>query len=181
MHQDFNGDGKKGFLEGPFFTINEDIFMNFRQKVEALLNDFLATREDLFLIDLKISAGNDIIVILDGDNSLSIQDCLDASRSIENNLNREEEDFSLQVMSAGVTDPLKIPRQYKKNIGRDLEITLEKGETIKGEIIASDDESVTLLLRYRKPKDIGKGKIDVEENCVVPFVEIKKAVIVIKF
>ena len=111
MHQDFNGDGKKGFLEGPFFTINEDIFMNFRQKVEALLNDFLATREDLFLIDLKISAGNDIIVILDGDNSLSIQDCLDASRSIENNLDREEEDFSLQVMSAGVTDPLKIPRQ----------------------------------------------------------------------
>ena len=173
MHQDFNGDGKKGFLEGPFFTINEDIFMNFRQKVEALLNDFLATREDLFLIDLKISAGNDIIVILDGDNSLSIQDCLDASRSIENNLDREEEDFSLQVMSAGVTDPLKIPRQYK--------ITLEKGETIKGEIIASDDESVTLLLRYRKPKDIGKGKIDVEENRVVPFVEIKKAVIVIKF
>lgn len=112
---------------------------------------------------------------------MSIQDCLDASRSIENNLDREEEDFSLQVMSAGVTDPLKIPRQYKKNIGRDLEITLEKGETIKGEIIASDDESVTLLLRYRKPKDIGKGKIDVEENRVVPFVEIKKAVIVIKF
>lgn len=153
----------------------------FRNKVESLLNDFLAQREDLFLIDVKISAGNDIIIILDGDNGVSIQDCLDCSRAVENNLDREEQDFSLQVMSAGLSEPLTLPRQYQKNIGREVELLLENSEKIKGEIVKVEQEEVTLLLRYRKPKDIGKGKVDVEEERVFPLSEIKKSVIVIKF
>lgn len=153
----------------------------FRNKVESLLNDFLAQREDLFLIDVKISAGNDIIIILDGDNGVSIQDCLDCSRAVENNLDREEQDFSLQVMSAGLSEPLTLPRQYQKNIGREVELLLENSEKIKGEIVKVEQEAITLLLRYRKPKDIGKGKVDVEEERVFPLSEIKKSVIVIKF
>lgn len=153
----------------------------FRNKVESLLNDFLAQREDLFLVDVKISAGNDIIIILDGDNGVSIQDCLDCSRAVENNLDREEQDFSLQVMSAGLSEPLTLPRQYQKNIGREVELLLENSEKIKGEIVKVEQEAVTLLLRYRKPKDIGKGKVDVEEGRVFPLSEIKKSVIVIKF
>ena len=155
--------------------------MMFKEKVEELLNSFLQTREDLFLIDLKISAANDIPVILDGDKGVSIQDCLDASRAVENNLDREEQDFSLQVMSAGLTEPLTLPRQYQKNIGREVEITFNEGEKLKGELVRADATSVTLLLRYRKPKDIGKGKIDVEEERSIPLSEIKKALIVIKF
>ena len=155
--------------------------MMFKEKVEELLNSFLQTREDLFLIDLKISAANDITVILDGDKGVSIQDCLDASRAVENNLDREEQDFSLQVMSAGLTEPLTQLRQYQKNIGREVEITFNEGEKLKGELVRADATSVTLLLRYRKPKDIGKGKIDVEEERSIPLSEIKKALIVIKF
>ncbi|QHN64888.1 ribosome assembly cofactor RimP [Bergeyella cardium] len=155
--------------------------MMFKEKVEELLNSFLQTREDLFLIDLKISAANDITVILDGDKGVSIQDCLDASRAVENNLDREEQDFSLQVMSAGLTEPLTQLRQYQKNIGREVEITFNEGEKLKGELLRTDATSVTLLLRYRKPKDIGKGKIDVEEERTIPLSEIKKALIVIKF
>ncbi|MGP1501960.1 MAG: ribosome assembly cofactor RimP [Bergeyella cardium] len=155
--------------------------MMFKEKVEELLNGFLQTREDLFLIDLKISAANDITVILDGDKGVSIQDCLDASRAVENNLDREEQDFSLQVMSAGLTEPLTQLRQYQKNIGREVEITFNEGEKLKGELLRTDATSVTLLLRYRKPKDIGKGKIDVEEERTIPLSEIKKALIVIKF
>lgn len=155
--------------------------MMFKEKVEELLNSFLQTREDLFLIDLKISAANDITVILDGDKGVSIQDCLDASRAVENNLDREEQDFSLQVMSAGLTEPLTQLRQYQKNIGQEVEITFNEGEKLKGELLRTDATSVTLLLRYRKPKDIGKGKIDVEEERTIPLSEIKKALIVIKF
>lgn len=155
--------------------------MMFKEKVEELLNGFLQTREDLFLIDLKISAANDITVILDGDKGVSIQDCLDASRAVENNLDREEQDFSLQVMSAGLTEPLTQLRQYQKNIGREVEITFNEGEKLKGELLRTDATSVTLLLKYRKPKDIGKGKIDVEEERTIPLSEIKKALIVIKF
>ena len=96
--------------------------MEFRHKIEELLNSFLSERDDLFLIDLKFSAADDITVILDGDNGVSVQDCLDASRAIEFNMDREEHDFSLQVMSAGLSEPLLLPRQYRKNIGRDFDI-----------------------------------------------------------
>lgn len=155
--------------------------MEFRKKIEELLNEFLETRKDLFLIDLKFSAGDDITVILDGDNGVSLQDCLDASRAIEFNMDREEHDFSLQVMSAGLSEPLSTPRQFNKNIGREIEIVLEDSSKIEGELSEVDEEKITLILRYRKPKDIGKGKVDVEEEKEIPYSEIKKALVVIKF
>ena len=155
--------------------------MEFRNKIEQLLNDFLAQREDLFLIDLKISAADDITVILDGDDGVSLQDCLDASRAIEFNMDREEHDFSLQVMSAGLSEPLSIPRQYAKNIGRDLKLLLNDSSEIEGELGKADDEKVTLILRYRKPKEVGKGKMDVVEEKEIPYSDIKKATVVIKF
>ncbi|SEM57121.1 ribosome maturation factor RimP [Chryseobacterium taichungense] len=155
--------------------------MEFRKRIEELLNDFLETRKDLFLIDLKISAGDDITVILDGDNGVSLQDCLDASRAIEFNMDREEHDFSLQVMSAGLSEPLATPRQFNKNIGREIEVLLNDSTKIEGELAKVDDEKITLILRYRKPKDIGKGKVDVEEDKEIPYAEIKKALVTIKF
>lgn len=155
--------------------------MEFRKRIEELLNEFLETRQDLFLIDLKISPGDDITVILDGDNGVSLQDCLDASRAIEFNMDREEHDFSLQVMSAGLSEPLSTPRQFGKNIGREIEVMLEDSSKIEGELSKVDEEKITLVLRYRKPKDIGKGKVDVEEEKEIPYSEIKKALVVIKF
>lgn len=155
--------------------------MDFKAKVEQLLQVFLKEREDLYLIELKISAASDITVILDGDTGVTLQDCLDASRAIENNLDREEHDFSLQVMSPGLSEPLKFPRQYKKNMGRLLNVLLDNDEKLEGEIAKVDEEKVTLVLRYRRPKLIGKGKEDVVEEREVSFAEIKKALIVIKF
>jgi len=155
--------------------------MEFRKRIEELLNDFLETRKDLFLIDLKISAGDDITVILDGDNGVSLQDCLDASRAIEFNMDREEHDFSLQVMSAGLSEPLTTQRQFAKNIGREIEVLLNDSSKIEGELAKADEEKITLILRYRKPKDIGKGKVDVEEEKEIPYSEIKKALVTIKF
>ena len=155
--------------------------MEFRKNIETLLNDFLQTREDLFLIDLKFSAGDDITVILDGDNGVSVQDCLDASRAIEFNMDREEHDFSLQVMSAGLSEPLSIPRQFHKNIGREIEVLLTNSSEIEGELAQVDEEKITLVLRYRKPKEVGKGKVDVEEEKEIPYSDIKKALVVLKF
>ncbi|MFC5874660.1 ribosome maturation factor RimP [Chryseobacterium arachidis] len=155
--------------------------MEFRKRIEELLNEFLETRKDLFLIDLKFSAGDDITVILDGDNGVSLQDCLDASRAIEFNMDREEHDFSLQVMSAGLSEPLATPRQFAKNLGREIEVLLNDSEKIEGELAKVDEEKITLILRYRKPKDIGKGKVDVEEEKEIPYSEIKKALVTIKF
>ncbi len=155
--------------------------MEFRKRIEELLHEFLETRKDLFLIDLKISAGDDITVILDGDNGVSLQDCLDASRAIEFNMDREEHDFSLQVMSAGLSEPLATPRQFAKNIGREIEVLLNDSTKTEGELAKVDEEKITLILRYRKPKDIGKGKVDVDEEKEIPYSEIKKALVTIKF
>ena len=155
--------------------------MDFRQQIEGHLDRFLEEREDLFLLDLKISAANDVTVILDGDLGVNLQDCLDASRAIEFNMDREEQDFSLQVMSAGVSEPLTMPRQYIKNIGRTLSITGNDGTETEGELVKADEQGATLLLKYRKPKEVGKGKTDVEEEKFFPYNEIKKALVTIKF
>ena len=77
--------------------------MEFRERVHELVDQYLETREDLFLIELKISADSNITVIIDGDQSVSLQDCLDVSRAVEFQLDREEHDFSLQVMSPGLS------------------------------------------------------------------------------
>lgn len=155
--------------------------MEFKNKIERLLEDFLENREDLFLIDLKISANDDVTIILDGDEGVTLQDCLDASRAVEFNMDREAHDFSLQVMSAGLGEPLSMPRQFKKNIGRSLDILLQNDTKIEGELTKVEEDSITLLLRYRKPKEIGKGKIDVEEEKIIQFQDIKKALVTIKF
>ena len=155
--------------------------MSFKEQVEALLASFLEERKDLFLVDLKISADDQITVTLDGDNGVTLQDCLDASRAIEFNMDREEHDFALQVMSYGLSEPLALNRQYQKNIGRELDVVLTSGEKIEGELVSVDEEAIALLLRYRRPKLIGKGKEDVEEEKVIRLDEIKKALVVIKF
>lgn len=155
--------------------------MNLASRVTTLLDTFMQERQDLFLVNLKISVANDIVVILDGDQGVTLQDCLDASRSIENNLDREEQDFSLQVMSAGLSEPLTSERQFRKNKGRKLEILLSDDKEVEGELLEVEAETITLRLKYRKKKDIGKGKMTVIEERQIPYSEIKKAKVKIKF
>ncbi|MBW8358509.1 MAG: ribosome assembly cofactor RimP [Weeksellaceae bacterium] len=155
--------------------------MEFRDRIAGLLGEFLQEREDLFLIDLKFSAADDITVILDGDNGVSLQDCLDASRAVEFNMDREEHDFSLQVMSAGLSEPLNSERQFRKNMGRELDILLNDNTKVEGELAKMDENSITLVLRYRKPKEVGKGKVDVVEEREIPYTDIKKALVAVKF
>ena len=164
----------------PFF-VTQIKDMEFRKKIEELLSGFLEERKDLFLVDLKFSAADDITVILDGDQGVTLQDCLDASRAVEFNLNREVHDFGLQVMSSGLSEPVESPRQYRKNIGRTLDIVLTDDSKIEGELVHVDDEKITIRLAYRRPKLVGKGKEDVVEDKDISYSEIKKALVAIKF
>ena len=155
--------------------------MDFKTEVNRLVNEFLVTRPDLFLVELKISATSDITVILDGDNGVTLQDCLDASRAIEFNLDREVHDFGLQVMSAGLSEPLSFPRQFRKNIGRSIDLVLQDNSKTEGELVSVDDDKIIIKLEYRRPKLVGKGKEDVIEEREIPYSDIKKALVVIKF
>jgi ribosome maturation factor RimP len=152
-----------------------------RGKVAGLLEEVLQENKSLFLIDLSVSENNKITVILDGDNGVTVEDCMLVSRAIEHNLDREEEDFSLEVMSSGVSEPLKIPRQYKKNLGRGLKVKTKEGVTLEGEITRVNEEAVTLQWKAREPKPVGKGKITVQKEAVIPYNEIVEAKVMIKF
>ena len=152
-----------------------------REKVEQLLENALEKNKSLFLIDLNISADNQIRVILDGDKGVTVEDCIEVSREIEHNLDREEFDFSLEVMSAGISEPLSFPRQYKKNIGRNLKIKTTTNKIIEGELIDANDENCTLKWSEREPKPVGKGKVTVKKEALLPYKEIMEAKVIITF
>lgn len=154
--------------------------MDFRTKVAQLLNEALEQRENLFLIQLDISDSYKISVTLDGDQGVTLQDCIDVSRAIEHNLDKEEFDFSLDVSSAGVSSPLILKRQYKKNIGRKLKIKTQN-DTFEGELIATDDEEVTIEWKSREPKSTGKGKTTVVKTQKINYLDIKEALVVLTF
>ena len=154
--------------------------MTFKEKVIELVNAGLEEKPDVFLIDLTITDAFKIIVTLDGDNGVSLQDCIDISRAIENNLDREEQDFSLEVASGGVSAPLKLVRQYKKNIGRTLQVKTAT-ENITAELVDANDDFITLTWTAREPKEIGKGKVTVEKRLELPYADIKEAIVTITF
>ena len=154
--------------------------MTFKEKVSHLLEEGLLEKPTLFLIDLTITESFKIIVTLDGDNGVVLQDCIDISRAIEHNLDREEQDFSLEVASAGVSSPLKHIRQYKKNIGRTLEVKTNT-ETIEAVLTDATDEKIVLEWEAREPKKIGKGKETVQKRVEIPYSEIKEAIVIITF
>ena len=155
--------------------------MNFNQKVQDLLMTALEEYPNIFLVDLKISNDKSIKVFLDGDKEVNIKDCINISRAIEVDLNRDEEDFSLEVASAGVGSPLKFPRQYKKNLGRKLEVISSDGLKFMGELTHVKEDTIELQWKQREPKPIGKGKVTVKKNKILTFDEISQTKVMIKF
>jgi len=150
------------------------------EKVKDLLEKALNERPDLFLVDLAILDDNQIRVVIDGDNGVLVDDCIFISRAIEHNLDREEQDFSLEVTSSGVSSPIQNNRQYKKNIGRILKVNTETKE-LEGKLVQLDKESMVLEWKSREPKPKGKGKITVQNREKILFSEVLKAKVMIKF
>ena len=153
----------------------------FREKVTQLLQEAMDENSSLFLISLDIQGNNEIKVTIDGDQGVTVQDCIAVSRKVEHNLDREEEDFSLEVMSVGATTPLQQIRQYKKNVGRFLEMKTDTGLKLEGTLEEATDENVTLTWKAREPKPVGKGKVTVQKTEVIPYQNIVEAKVVIKF
>jgi ribosome maturation factor RimP len=154
--------------------------MTFKEKVNTLVEECLADKSSLFLTDLTITDAFKIIVNIDGDNGVALQDCIDVSRAIEGNLDREEQDYSLEVASVGVGSPLKMVRQYKKNVGRTL-IVKTSTENIEAELVEANDEFVILSWQAREPKKVGKGKETVQKTLELSYTDIKEAIVTVTF
>ena len=138
-------------------------------KILDLVNQALEG-SDKFLVNLKITPDNRIYVDIDGDNGVTIDDCIELSRAIESRLDRDEEDFALDVSSAGADQPLKLTRQLVKNIGREVEAVTFDGQKTVGELTAADEASVTLRTAGTKkqpPQELVLGRRDVKSVKVV--------------
>jgi ribosome maturation factor RimP len=129
-----------------------------------------------FLVDVVIQPTNRIYVYFDSDTTITISDCQEISRAIESNLNRDNEDYDLTVSSSGIDRPLKMPRQYKKHIGKELDVVTTTGQNLSGILVKAGDDFVEFEHPVKKPKKEIK-----RENTILPISEIKTAKLIIKF
>jgi len=152
-----------------------------KEIVKRLVREALEENEELFLIELSFSGDNKILVEVDGDKGLNLKECMRISRYMENNLDREEEDFGLEVTSPDVANPLRVLRQYQKNIGRILTVKTKDSETVEGTLKEANEKQILLEWKAREPKLIGKGKVTVEKTAEITYSNIQEAKVKIIF
>lgn len=152
-----------------------------KKKIEATLRGALGAYPKLFLLDLIITAENNIYISLDGDQDVSLEDCSKISRYLDKHLNRDIEDYTLEVSSIGVGEPLKLPRQYPKNYGRILDVLTKEGVHYQGLLKETDEKKITLKWTELIPKSKGKGKKKVTKEQIISYEDIAQAKVLIKF
>ena len=149
------------------------------QTIEKLVTGLLDTNEDVFLVSVKIKPTNNIKVFLDADSGLSIDKCIKINRAmykiIEENGWYPDGNFSLEVSSPGIDEPLLLLRQYKKNIGRPVEVTLTDTKKKEGKLLDADETSVTI------EETTGKGKKAIIQAVTIPLDQIKQTIVQIVF
>lgn len=148
-------------------------------KVSALVEEKIADRDDLFVVDVKMHSNGKLEVLVDGDHGISIQDCAAISRHVGFRL--EEEDaiphaYRLEVSSPGIDRPLSTVRQYRKNIGRAIQVSLQDGTTKTGKLLEVADESVTIVETIKE-----KGKKAVEQQQTISLENITTIKVLISF
>jgi len=138
--------------------------------------------ENLYVVDLTISASNVIHVSLDKiSGRVSIEECMSISRNVEHNLDREKEDFELNVSSAGLDRPLSHWNQYKKHQGKRVKIVTTEGKKIEGQLVQVEKDFIRLENEKIVKIEGTKKKETLTEEFVLPFNQIKETKIVISF
>jgi ribosome maturation factor RimP len=149
------------------------------QAVERMVEDILADDPQYFLVEVKIRPTNNVKVFIDGDNGISIEKCITYNRQlykmIEGSGLFPADDFSLEVSSPGLDEPLKLLRQYKKNIGRKVEVLLKDGRKTEGVLKELTDSYIIV----EETKGKNKKKEIIEHN--FSFESIKSTKIQIVF
>ncbi|WP_133783806.1 ribosome assembly cofactor RimP [Pedobacter nutrimenti] len=139
--------------------------MQVEKRVKELVEEKIADRPELFLVEVKMLPNNKLIIHVDGDEGISIQDCAAISRHVGFHLEEEnaiEQAYNLEVSSPGVGEALKLARQYHKNIGRDLSVKLAGGDKKEGKLLSVGENSLTI---EEKVKEKGK-KVQLVENTI---------------
>ncbi|MDY6122305.1 MAG: ribosome assembly cofactor RimP [Porphyromonas sp.] len=142
-----------------------------RQIVEA----YIAQDPALFLVEASVSPQNRIVVTIDSDETVDISLCVALSKHIESALDRDIEDFELEVGSAGIGSPITTDRQWQKYVGEQIEVLLTTGMKEEGLLISADADRITLEVVRRVKPEGSKRKKDVSTDLVLAKAEIKRA------
>lgn len=149
------------------------------QAIEALVNELIADMPEIFLVSIKIKPTNNIKVYLDADSGLSIERCVKINRAMYRVIEEKgwypDGNFSLEVSSPGLEEPLKLIRQYKKNIGRAVEVILVDDTRLEGKLVDVTDEAIRL--EYTE----GKNKKAVTLVKELPLDQVKQTTVQIVF
>ena len=148
--------------------------------VSGIVNEWLEDK-DYFLVDVSVSPDDKIVVEIDHAEGVWIDDCVELSRFIESKLDREEEDYELEVGSAGIGQPFKVLQQYLIHIGKEVEVLTREGKKLEGVLKDANEENMTLSIQKKvKPEGTKRPKL-VEEDITYTYSEIKYTKYLISF
>lgn len=132
-----------------------------KNAVQEAVNEWLAGKE-YFLVDLSVSADDRVVVVIDHAEGVWIEDCADLSRFIESHLNRDDEDYELEVGSAGLGQPFRVHRQYEIHVGKPVESQTLDGHKYHGTLLSVDEEGFEIGV-MQKVKEEGKKRPEMKE------------------
>jgi ribosome maturation factor RimP len=148
--------------------------------VEGIVNEWLEDKE-YFLVDVTVSPDDKIVVEIDHAEGVWIDDCVELSRFIESKLNREEEDYELEVGSAGIGQPFKVLQQYLIHVGKEVEVLTREGKKMEGILKEANEETFTVTVQKKvKPEGAKRPKL-VDEDMTFTYEEIKYTKYLISF
>ena len=148
--------------------------------VYQLVREGLAGR-DCFIVDVQVKPGNVIIVEIDNKEGVDIDRCVSLHRFIESHLDRDIEDYELEVGSAGITSPFKVIEQYQKNIGNEVEVLTKAGMKLNGILKSVSDDKFVVTIIKKVKTETSKRKVEVEEDLTFGYDEIKYTKYLIRF
>lgn len=151
-----------------------------KKQVEELIEAKLE-ETNCFIVELEIGEGNTISLEIDRMEGVTVQDCMAFSRAVEHNLDREVEDFELQVSSPGLDKPFRVKEQYQKNIGRKVKVVPTEGNVIKGELKEVNEDEVVVEYSYKERIDGRKKKETIVKKEKINFNNIKETTVIISF
>jgi len=151
-----------------------------QSKILALIEGPMAD-EKFFVVSLDVNQSNKIRLLIDSIKGVQIDDCVRVSRVIEKGLDREIEDFELEVSSPGLDTPFKVKEQYTKNIGHRVEVLLKDGHTYTGQLRSADKTSFCVEIDKKIIQEGKKKKLTVKEEVDFVYEEVSKVKAVITF
>ena len=151
-----------------------------RNVVSGIVNEWLEDK-DYFLVDVSVSPDDKIVVEIDHAEGVWIDDCVELSRFIESKLDREEEDYELEVGSAGIGQPFKVLQQYLIHIGKDVEVLTREGKKLEGVLKDANEETMTVTVMKKVKLEGAKRPKLVEEDVTFKYEEIKYTKYLISF